>query len=79
MAVKSIFAAVEAQDVEELEEDCVGYKNKTIKTIIKQLQMWYVITTKENIAIKSQFLVPWRNSPNTHVTTFTHQLDMRQV
>ena len=58
MAVEAIVAAVNAQYVEDIEEDYVGYKNQTIKTMAKQLQTWYVITTNEKLAIKSHFLEP---------------------
>ena len=45
----------------------------------EQLQTWYVITTKENLAIKMHFLEPWRDTPNYHITTFDRQLHRRQV
>ena len=44
-----------------------------------QLSTWYVITTKEKLAIKAHFLAPWSNTLEAHVTTFARQLDMRQV
>ena len=47
--------------------------------MVKQLQTWYVITTKENISIKKHFLEPWSDTPNTNITTFARQLDRRQV
>ena len=65
--------------MEELKEDYVGYKNQTIKTITDQLQTWYVITTKERIAIKTHFFEPWSDTPGAHVTTFARQLDRSQV
>ena len=40
MVVEAIVAADDAQYVEELEEDYVGYKNQTIKMMIAQLQTW---------------------------------------
>ena len=58
MAFEAIIAAVDAQYTEDLEEDYVGYKNQTIKTIVMQLQTWYVITTKEKLSIKDHFLAP---------------------
>ena len=76
---KPIIADVDAQYVEQLEEDYVGYKNQNIRTMVKKLQTWYVITTKEKIAIKAHFLEPWSDTPNAHITTLSHQLDMRQV
>ena len=79
MVVKSIVAAVNAQYLEDLEEVYVGYKNKNIKTIVEQLQTWYVITTKENISFKAHFLDPWSDTPEAHIKTFVHQLYRRQV
>ena len=72
MAVKSIITAVDTKYVEELEEDYVGYKNQTIKTLVTQLHTWYIITNKENMAIKYHFLAPWS-------ATFARQLDRCQV
>ena len=47
--------------------------------MVKQLQTWYVITTKENLAIKANFLEPWSDTPDAHITTFSRQLDRLQV
>ena len=63
----------------ELKEDYVGYKNQTIKKMVIHIHTWYVITTKEKVAIKSQFLATWSDTPEVHVTTFVRQLDRRQV
>ena len=38
LAVEAIITAVDAQYVEDLEEDYVGYKNQNIKTMVEQLQ-----------------------------------------
>ena len=79
VAVKAIVTAIDAQYVEELDEDYVGYKNNTIKTMIAQLKKWYIITTKEKVVIKAHFLDPWSDTLNSHITTFARQLEMRQV
>ena len=42
--VESIVGAVDNQYVKDLSEDYIGYKNKTIATMVKQLRTWYVIT-----------------------------------
>ena len=63
VAAEAIVAAVDTQYVEELKEEYVGYKYQKIKTIVTQLRTWYVITTKENLAIKSHFLAPWIDTP----------------
>ena len=47
--------------------------------MVEQLQTWYVITTKEKLAIKACLLEPWSDPPNAHITTFARQLVMRQV
>ena len=78
VAVEAIVAAVEAQYFEELKEYYVGYKNQTIKTMVTQIRMWYVIATKENLASKSHFLATCSDTPDAHVTTFERQLDRRQ-
>ena len=79
VVAEAIVAAVDAQYVEELKEECVGYNNQTIKTLVTQLSTWYVITTKEILDIKAHFLAPWSNNPEAHFTTFTRQLDRQQV
>ena len=45
----------------------------------EQMQTWYIITIKEKLAIKAYFLDPWSGTPDSHITTFACQLDMRQV
>ena len=79
VAVKAIVAAIDAQYMEQLEEDCVGYKDQNIQTMFEQLQKWYVITTKGNLAIKTHFLETLSNTPGNHITTFSCQLYMHQV
>ena len=79
VAFESTVAAVDAKYVEELKEDYVGYKNQTIKKLFTHIGTWYVITTKEKLDIKAQFLAPWSDNPEAHVITFARQLDRRQV
>ena len=43
VAVEAIAAAVDEQYIDELREEYVGYKNATIKTMIKQLRTMIVI------------------------------------
>ena len=71
VAVEAIAPAVNEQYIDELREEYVGYKNALIKTMIKQLRSWFVITNSKKIAIKTAFLAPWADTPNGHVTTFT--------
>ena len=47
--------------------------------MVAQLSTWYVVATKENLAIKAHFLAPWSDTPEVYVTTFALQLDRRQV
>ena len=47
--------------------------------MVTQLRMWYVITTKEKLAIKYHFLAPRSDTPEAHITTFACQLERRQV
>ena len=79
MAVEDIVAAVNAQCLEQLEENYVSYNNQNISTMVEQLQMWYVVTIKEKLAIKAHFHDIWSDTPNAHITTFARQLDWRQV
>ena len=79
VAAEAIVVTIDVQYVEETKEDCVGYKNHTIKKLVTQISTWYVITTKENLDIKPHFLAPWRNTPEAHVTAFAIQLDRLQV
>ena len=75
VAVKYIIAAIDTQYVKEIKEDYIGSKNQTIKTLVTQLSTWYVITTKEKLSIKAEFLAPWSGTPEVHVTNFVCQLD----
>ena len=79
VAVEAIVLAVDAQYTEELKEDYVCYKNQNIQTMVEQLQTWYVITTKEKLAIKAHFLEPWNDTPITYITTLSLQLYRHQV
>ena len=79
VAVEAIAAAVDEQYIDELRKEYVGYKNATIKTMIKQLRSWFVVTNSEKIAIKTAFLAPWADTPNAHVTMFARQLNRRQI
>ena len=79
VAVEAIVVAADAQYVEELKEYYAAYKKQTIKTLVTKLSTWYVINTKDNLAIKAHFLAPWSNTQEAHVTTFAHQMDRRQV
>ena len=47
--------------------------------MVSQLRTWYVITTKEKMAIKAHFLAPSSDTPEVQVTIFVRQLDRRQV
>ena len=47
--------------------------------MINQLQTWYIITTKEKLAIKTHCLAPWSDTTDVHFKTFVCQLDRPQV
>ena len=40
---------------------------------------WFFISNTENIKMKLYFKAPWPNTPNAHVTSFSTQLDERQL
>ena len=79
VAVKAIDLAVDAQYVEELKEEYVGYANQTINTMFTQIYTWYVITTKDNLDIKALFLAPWSDTPEAHIITIVFLLYRSQV
>ena len=47
--------------------------------MITKIRTLYVITKKEKLTIKVQFLEPWSDTTELNVTTFVRQLDMHQV
>ena len=47
--------------------------------MVEQFQTWYVITTKEKIAITAHFHNLWSDTPDAHITNFARQLNRRQV
>ena len=79
VAVEAIIAAVDKQYIDELKEEYVGYNNQAIKTMVLQLWTWFVITNSEKVVIKAHFYAPWSDTPKSHITTFAHQLDHRQI
>ena len=79
VAVEAIVAAINYQYIKELKKDYVGLKTQNIKTMVTQINVWYVITTKEKLDIKANFLTPRRNNTEEHITTFVCQLDRFQV
>ena len=47
--------------------------------MVTHICTWYVITTKDKLAIKAHFLAPWSDTPEVNVTTFARQLYHLQV
>ena len=47
--------------------------------MIMQLRIWYVIITKNKLAIKSHFLAPCSDTPEAHVTNSVQQLHRHQA
>ena len=79
VAVKAIVDAINEQYINELKEDYVGYNNHRIKTMLLQLRTWFVITKSEKVSIKAHFHTLCSNTPNSHITTFSCQLNRRQI
>jgi hypothetical protein len=79
IGVEKIVEAVDAQYVEQLEAEYVGYTGVTIFSMLKHLRTWYKVTNAQQLAGKTRFAAPWSETPNAHVTTYARQLDRRQV
>ena len=58
VAVEAIVTTVDEQYIDDLKEYYFGYNNQTIKTMLRQLRTWFVITNSERVAIKAQFYAP---------------------
>ena len=69
IGVEKIVEAVDAQYVEQLEAEYVGYSRITIFVMLKHLRMWYKVTNAQQHAGKTRFAAPWSVTPNAHVTT----------
>ena len=79
VAVEAIVATADEQYIDEIKEDNVRYNNHTIKTMLRQLRTWFVITRSKQVAIKAHFHAPYSDTPNSHITTFARPLDRRQI
>ena len=79
VAFEAIVAASNEHYIEELKEDYAGYNNQMIKTMLLQLQTWFVIMKSQKLAIKAHFHAPWSVTPNSHITTFARQLNRCQI
>jgi len=79
IGVERIVEAVDAQYVEQLEKEYLGYSGISIFVMLQHLRTWYKITNAQQLAGKNRFAAPWSETPNAHVTTYARQLDRRQV
>ena len=69
---------VEPMYVEELEDDYLGYKNKSIKEVIQYIRdTWCTVTTLEKEEALKEFAQPWRRGEE-HVTAYCRRLDKQQ-
>ena len=69
---------IDAMYVEEMEDEYMGYKNKTIKDVIQHLRTeWCAVTTLEKDEALKQFAVPW-NRGVEHITAYCRRTDKAQ-
>ena len=69
---------VEPMYVEELEDEFLGFKNKSIKEVIKYVRdTWCTVTTLEKEEALKEFAQPWRRGEE-HVTAYCRRLDKQQ-
>ena len=47
-------------------------------TLIAHLRTWPVITNAERMATKADFVAPWRDSPDLHLSAYERDLTRRQ-
>eukprot|EP00804_Cyclotella_cryptica_P000162 CCRYP_017462-RA/>CCRYP_017462-RA protein AED:0.81 eAED:0.81 QI:0/0/0/0.5/1/1/2/0/589 len=74
---KIVREAVDAAYVEELDDDYIGYRAQTIKTILEHLRTeWCVVTTLEKKQASAAFHVQW--DLTSHITKFARELDKQQ-
>ena len=66
------------QYIREKEGDYLRYGMETILSLVTQLHTWTVITNAKRMATKAAFIVPWSNSPDQHISTYTRDLRRRK-
>ena len=62
------------QYIKEKEVDYLGYGMETILSLVAQLHTWTVITNAERMATKVDFIAPWSDSPNQHLSAYAWHL-----
>ena len=54
----------------------MGYKNQTPLTVINHLyNTWVKVTNADKVAALEAFHFNWNDTPDTHIRTFTRQLE----
>jgi len=78
IGVQCIIDSVEEQYTEELNEECLGYIDNTIKSVLHHLRTnWCKVMTRERTDATKAFYQAW--VPNmTHIIMFGRQLDKQQ-
>ena len=79
VSVNQLAESVDEQYLVKIKQECVGYKNQTPLTIINHLyNTWVKVTNADKVAALEAFHFNWNDTPNTHIRTFTRQLDKIQ-
>ena len=47
--------------------------------MLAQLGTWFTITNMEKIKMRTYFESPWSDTPNSHIKTFTTQINESQL
>ena len=79
VGVKTIVTNVDEQYIKPLHQKYMGYNKRTILEMLAQLRMWFTVTNKENIKMRTYFDYPWYDTPNAHFKTFATQINKRQI
>ena len=74
VGVDLIVANVDPQYLEKIEDDFTGHSDSTIYDLITHLcKTWCKIQNQENLDVKATLSTPWSDTPNHHITKYTHK------
>ena len=57
----------------------LGYNGVTIHQFMQQICTWFVITNNDTLKMETYFAALWTDTPDAHASTYTAQLDERQL
>ena len=74
-----LVANVEDQYLVELNEQYVGFRNQTPRTILEHLtKTWVKVQNHEKVESTNAFKFLWSDHPNMHIKTYAIELNKRQ-